>query len=229
MHLIRELHRGMRGPDVRAMKRALRKAGTARGLVMSSNFGKQAASDLRSFQRRHGLVADGVLGKMTFQKLAPYVDRYGRWLFSKAPHQTEQELMFARMVAAMHYMAEHTPGYVLGGGHGIPVEDINPNAGTDCSSSCAWVLWKGGFLPGKTITPLSWEFLDWGLPGSGNFFSLEVSPSHADGIAHVWIRLYKTHFWRFDTSPHGDGGKGPKLRMLPRFTFGFIPRHWKGL
>lgn len=230
MHLIRELHRGMRGPDVRALKRALKKAGYGRGIVISARFGQQVFLDLKSFQRRHGLQADGVLGPETFKDLLPYVDRFGRLLFSRAPRQTEADKTFAKLIAAMHLMSDHTPGYVLGGGHGIAVKHISPYAGTDCSSSCAFVLGKAGLIDPNRITPLSWDYLLWGLPGNGKYFTVEASPSHADGIAHVWIRLHKTKYWRFDTSPQGDGaGSGPRLRMLPRFTRGFVPRRWKGL
>ena len=230
MKLIRELHRGMRGPDVRAMKRALRKAGFGKGIVISPSFNKPAYLDLRSFQHSKNLHVDGVLGEDTFKALSPYVDRYGRLLFSRAPHESDSDKTFNKLLAAMHYMADHTPGYQLGGGHGIPVEDINPRERTDCSSSTAYVLEKADLLPGKMITPLSWDFVNWGMPGEGDYFTVEASPSHLGSRAHVWIRLHKTRYWRFDTSPQGDGaGAGPRLRMLPRFTSGFVARRAKGL
>lgn len=225
MKLIRELHRGMRGPDCRAMKRALKKAGFGRGIVISNSFGKAAYRDLRLFQQKHGLHVDGVLGPQTFAKLLPFVDAYGLKLFRKAPVMTPEEIAFAKLLAAMHLMAAHTPGYLLGGEHGIPLEKINPYHPTDCSSSCSYVLWKAGLLHGARAR-VSWEFDDWGWEGTGRLFTVHCNSEH------VWIQLNPIKsggYWRFDTSPHGDGGRGPRLRRLPRFTTTFLHRHWKGM
>ena len=222
MKLIRELHRGMRGPDVRALKRALRKAGYRRGIVLSSYFGDAVHRQLIAFQKSRHLAPDGELGPKTFAKLLPYVDRYGRKLFSQAPRMSEADLVYAKLLKACHEMADATPGYLLGGGHGIRISQINIHGPTDCSSSTSWVTWKAGLLPDVT-TLLSWDFETWGLPGTGKYFTIYSNSEH------VWIRLYKGPFWRFDTSPHGDGGRGPRLRRLPRFTFGFVPRHARGL
>ena len=231
MQLPRELHRGMRGPDVRALKRALKRAGYGKGIVLTGHFGKAVYDDLRAFQHRHGLQADGVLGPATFAKLLACYDKYGRWLVSKAPKQTAESLAFHKLMSAMHYMADHTPGYLLGGGHGIRIATINPLGYTDCSSSVSYVLWKAGLLSGEETTLLSWDFLDWGEPGWGNYFSV-MSNGYRGEQSHVWIKLNPLKsggYWRFDTSPHGDGGRGPHLRRLPRFTTGFWPRHWKGM
>lgn len=230
MQLIRELHRGMRGPDVYALKRALRQAGYGKGIILSRSFGKAVQDDLKAFQKHNHLKADGVLGARTFEKLRHYVDAYGRKLFAKAPRETEADKVFNRLLAAMHEMSDHTPGYLLGGGHGILVRLINPRGYTDCSSSSAYVLWRAGVLSGDIVTPLSWDFLKWGTPGYGTHFTV-MSNGYAGHNSHVWIRLHKGRYWRFDTSPHGDGaGSGPRLRILPRLSWGFSPRHanWKG-
>jgi alpha-tubulin suppressor-like RCC1 family protein len=67
---------------------------------------------------------------------------------------------------------------------------------------------------------VSGEFNGWGKAGTGKYFTVYCNSTH------VFIRLHKSQWWRFDTSPHGDGGRGPKLRYLPRFTGGFATRHW---
>ncbi len=222
MLLIRELHRGMRGPDVRALKRALKKAGFGKGIVLTARFGSSTYADLILFQRKHGLTPDGVLGQKTLEKLWPFVDKYGRSLFKRAPKQSPEDLIFDKLFAAMKLMSDLTPGYLLGGGHGIPLWQIDPSGRTDCSSSCSYVLWKAGLLNAPRAL-VSWELEDWGLSGTGKYFTV-----YANG-EHVWIRLYKTRYWRFDTSPHGDGGRGPHFRILPRFTSSFVARHAKGM
>jgi hypothetical protein len=216
----------MRGPDVRALKRALKKSKHGKGIVLTNTFGKAVYADLRAFQRQHGLRVDGVLGQVTFAKLLPYVDAYGRKLFKKAPHESEADKTFNKLFAAMKLMSDHTPGYQLGGGHGVPLP-LNPYRASDCSSSCSNVLFLAGLLD-RNYSLLSWDFLAWGLPGNGTHFTVETN-GYAGHNSHVWIRLHKTRYWRFDTSPHGDGGRGPKLRMLPRLSWGFHPRHAKGL
>lgn len=232
MQLIRELHRGMRGPDVRAMKRALKRAGCGNALIMSKRFGSAAQADLMAFQRHHHLKVDGVLGQKTLDKLWPFVDAYGRKLFRKAPKQRTEDLVFARLLSAMHTMNDNESGYALGAGHGVSLDSIPLwfHVRWDCSSSVSKVLHEVGLLP-QDIALLSWDFLHWGEPGSGELFSV-MSNGFRGEQSHVWIKLNPLKsggYWRFDTSPHGDGGTGPRLRRLPRFTLGFSPRHAKGM
>lgn len=80
---VRTLHQGDTGSDVRAVKRALRKAGFGRGITITSKLGKTATADLERFQAHAHLKADGVYGAVTHAKLAPFFDSFGVSLLNK--------------------------------------------------------------------------------------------------------------------------------------------------
>jgi hypothetical protein len=222
----RSIHRGDKGPDVFGLKRTLIKAKfgyliATRG-PMAETFGPGVEKALKTFQKQHGLTADGVLGKKTFQKLIPYMDQYSISLFAEAPTKTPQEEKFARLLEIMKAMTQQTPGYLWGGGHGPKLRYIRYSQGLDCSSSCSKALYDAGLFP-DSVAWVSGTFeYRYGTRGTGKLFTVYANSGH------VWIRLYKSQYWRFDTSPHGDGGRGPRLRRLPRFTFRFVPRHARG-
>lgn len=80
---VRALHQGDTGPDVRAVKRALRKAGFGHGITITSTLGKTAVRNLERFQLRNHLAADGIYGPATHKLLEPFVDRYGAELLDQ--------------------------------------------------------------------------------------------------------------------------------------------------
>lgn len=84
----RTLHRGMKGRDVLAVKRALAHAKYRRwGFGFNIYFLRRLASDLKRFQHAHGLRADGVYGPKTHAKLMHYFDHYGASLMVKVSHK----------------------------------------------------------------------------------------------------------------------------------------------
>jgi peptidoglycan hydrolase-like protein with peptidoglycan-binding domain len=215
---VRMVRLGSIGTDVLAIKRALIKSGYGAGIALSPKFGAAVVKDLRRFQQNHRLHVDGVYGEKTHEKLAPYFDRYGIWLLQRA----ENPLPWQRLLKAMQLISDNTPGYVYGGGHGALLKDVSVKQGLDCSSSCSLALWKAGLFPDNTAWVSGNFALHYGLPGKGRFFTVYANNEH------VWIRLERSRWWRFDTSPHGDGGRGPKLRYLPRSSSDFTARHWPG-
>lgn len=58
----------MRGEDVRLLQKQLKKKGYDPGTI-DSIFGKKVEAAVRSFQRDHGLIDDGVVGRLTWGKL----------------------------------------------------------------------------------------------------------------------------------------------------------------
>jgi hypothetical protein len=224
--LKRSIHRGDKGPDVLALKRTLVKAKFGYLIVTqgpgAQTFGPGVEKAMKKFQKQHGLLVDGVLGLKTFRKLIPYMDAYSISLFASATTKTPAEETFARLLSIMKAMTQQTPGYVWGGGHGQRLSEVHYWQGLDCSSSCSKALFDAGIFP-DSYAWVSGKFETYyGARGTGKMFTVYAN------YEHVWIRLYKTPYWRFDTSPHGDGGRGPKLRRLPRFTFRFTPRHREG-
>lgn len=129
------------------------------------------------------------------------------------------------LVAACKEIHDAGVPYVYGGGHGTLQSDF-PRSGLDCSSSSSYALMKAGygFKPGDG-TKVSGAFAaSWGEPGEGRTFTVWANGEH------VWIEIKGDPQWkRFDTSPHGDGGSGPRLRTTARSDTGrFTARRWPG-
>jgi cell wall-associated NlpC family hydrolase len=100
--------------------------------------------------------------------------------------------------------------YKWGGGHG----DFD-DTGYDCSGAVSRVLNAMGQLD----SPLdSTALRRWGERGRGAWVTVYTNRSHA----YVVIAGL-----RFDTS--GRGGKGPRWRIEPRPSRGFVARHPEGL
>lgn len=239
-NMVRTLKPGMRGKDVEAHKRAVARAlgnGRLRTLVAQpigtrQLFGPFFTRNVKLVQKQAGIPQTGIIGPSTHEWLLA-----GGWFDARAlalydayvTEHTKPDTLtdFEELVTVMQLMSALTPGYLLGGGHGIPLSQVRYDQRLDCSSSTSKALWDAGMLHASTAL-LSWDFLEWGEPGKGERFTVYTN-GRSGKDSHVWIRLHGTRWWRFDTSPHGDGGSGPRLRYLPRFTLGFRPRHWPGL
>ena len=222
--LNRSIKAGDSGPDVLALKRALARArGKQKGVVPTRRFGGALNRSLRRFQKLNGLPVDGVYGDRTHKILAPFFDAYGRRLLRQAPKLTPQEETFNRLLSFMEKITRDTPGYLYGGGHGEPLSGLQTTQALDCSSSCSLALDHEGMFNDDWAWVSGTFSYQYGQPGGGKFFTV-----YANG-EHVWVRLHKGPYWRFDTSPHGDGGRGPRLRKIPRFTGRFAARHWPGM
>jgi peptidoglycan hydrolase-like protein with peptidoglycan-binding domain len=72
----RDLERGMAGKDVLALQRALSRAKFHSWNLRTGQFGAQLQKDVKRFQATHGLVSDGVYGKLTHSKLAKFYTAY---------------------------------------------------------------------------------------------------------------------------------------------------------
>jgi hypothetical protein len=69
----------------------------------------------------------------------------------------------------------------------------------------------------------SW-FETWGEAGRGKYITI-----HAN-YEHVWMEFSLPEgYFRFDTSPHGDGGSGPRVRTRERSDYNFVHRHPKNM
>lgn len=115
--------------------------------------------------------------------------------------------------------------YVWGGGHGGSLANASPKSGLDCSSSCSLALYRANLFQGKTQSLVSGAFNTWGAPGPGKYFTVWYHSGHVFIDLTVPGRSGK----RFDTSPHGSGGSGPRIRNAHRSTAGFSSRHFPGL
>jgi Putative peptidoglycan binding domain len=91
--LVRLLERGDRGPDVVAVKRMTSRAGVGYPKQVrvkgrfDNLFGEKLEAAIKRFQKKKGLVDDGVVGYMTFKALVKHADAYDSKLlrdFAKA-------------------------------------------------------------------------------------------------------------------------------------------------
>lgn len=122
----------------------------------------------------------------------------------------------ARRISGRHYP------YVWGGGHARAGEPSG--GGYDCSGSVVAALAAAGlgYHPGGHVDVSGTIASSWGEPGHGRHFTVWAN------AGHVWIQFHGMGAWRFDTSPYGSGGRGPRLRSSSRPTSGFTARHWPG-
>lgn len=113
--------------------------------------------------------------------------------------------------------------YVYGGGHGPPLSKVTVHQGLDCSSSTSRALYHNGLL-GSTVAQVSGWFETWGARGRGKYVTVHASADH------VWVEFTLPEGWsRFDTSPHGSGEFGPRVRTGKRSDIRFVHRHPPGL
>lgn len=101
------IRHGQRGSDVLAVKRAMKKMGTAGSKkLVTAGYDGLFAGDvfiqcIQNVQKNHHLKADGIYGRATHAVIAPHFDRYGVSLYKAArirkppipapPHSTAQK------------------------------------------------------------------------------------------------------------------------------------------
>lgn len=122
---------------------------------------------------------------------------------------------------AAKFISDQGRPYVYGGGHGPTLKSLRGGGGLDCSSSTALALWMAGQMEGDVAQVSGWFASSYGAPGPGEFVTIWAHSGH------VWIEFNLPGLpgKRFDTSPHGSGGSGPRMRYTERSHAGFTPRH----
>jgi len=216
-----QIKMGSKGNQCIAVKRALARAGFgdlyAKG-TKTPLFGPYAVKNTKHFQAAHGIDQTGVVGPVTFEKLAPFFDAYSKSLYMVPK---DEALATARQMVQFG-MLFHT-GYQWGGEHDSTLQDDTPNDWFDCSSSVSFMLWHFGLMPIDHAEVSTW-FEGYGVSGAGKYVTIFAN------WEHVWIRFdLPEGYYRFDTSPHGDGTRGPRIRTRRRSESNFHVRHPKGL
>ena len=163
---------------------------------------------VKRWQRRHGLVADGVVGPQTRSAMG-----LGRGRSSSAAAAAPEAAAVAggrlsRLIRAANRIA--TAPYRYGGGHGS-----YRDSGYDCSGSISYALHFAGLLR----TPLdSSGFMSYGLPGKGRHVTIYAHPGHAYMVVDGR---------RFDTSARRETGS--RWTSTHRSPAGYTVRHPPGL
>jgi len=222
------------GKDVVAVKRAISRAGLWPWTTFNGTYTAAFAKAVGEFQKQKGMGVSGIYGKATHDKLRN-TRRDGvpdEWAFDAEAiklmqaqmlilHPVDAELATAKKMLA--YCRQFDGPYVYGGEHDSTLADDTPHGNYDCSSSTSLLFYHFGLL-GSTRAQVSEWFESWGLAGRGNYVTV-----HANGD-HVWTEFSMPEgYYRFDTSPHGDGPRGPRVRTRSRPDSGFVHRHPKGM
>lgn len=199
------------GTSVSDLQRAL-------GIPVDGTFGSQTARAVRSFQRNHGLTADGVVGPSTWAALG--VKGATKVLRRDSAHHRSgggtgggggggggMPSAVTRAIAAADAIA--TAPYRYGGGHGS-----FQDSGYDCSGSVSYVLHGAGVLS----SPLDSTALEsYGAPGPGRYITIYANSGHT---------FMTINGRRYDT---GWGGEGNRWASGSRPTGGYVVRHPPGL
>jgi peptidoglycan hydrolase-like protein with peptidoglycan-binding domain len=215
----RTLKGGMRGHDVRVLQDYLTRAGIS--TPVDGVFGPGTKSNVRRFQRGHGLTADGVVGPATVQSLrnaaeggsagdsgdpAPAPVGHARLRADgTAVAPADAPAAIKGVIAAGNRIA--TMPYVYGGGHGT----WNDN-GYDCSGSVSYALHGGGLI-GTQLDSTSFE--SWGSRGDGRWITIYANSGHAFMVVAGL---------RFDTS----GASPSRWQSDMRSGDGYVVRHPSG-
>lgn len=103
------IYPGDKGRDVKAVKHALWRFGHREINRKSKKAGEAFVRDLKTFQKNHGLHADGVYGPATHAKIAPEFTSYERWLYRTSKRRDPQRHKRARLVHWALWGVAHEP------------------------------------------------------------------------------------------------------------------------
>lgn len=99
-------------------------------------------------------------------------------------------------------------GYLYGGGHGVPLSQIQ--TAYDCSSSVSYLLYAAGLLGGEYAED-STELASFGDPGPGKYVSIYANAGHAF-IYVGGLRFDTVDAPEYDSGPN-SGKPGPRWRV----------------
>lgn len=214
----RTLRTGSSGHDVRVLQDFLGRAGIP--TPVTGYYGKVTRGHVRSFERKHGLPADGILSGAVARALRLAVGGGASSMEPTGPpgratlnsdgtaNAPGNAPPAVRALIAAGNRIAFKP-YVWGGGHASFTA-----RGYDCSGSVSYALHGGGLL---SVSRDSTGFESYGSHGSGRWITIYANAGHA----------YMTVAGlRFDTS--GRSGSGSRWQRAHRSGAGYVARHPNG-
>jgi hypothetical protein len=223
-----------KGTDIQGTKRALSRVGCLKWAKFDNNFYKSTQDAVKKFQKKVSIDQTGRLGEKTFNALAAHkatADHPGENAFDEyanelcwAEYEKRREDPALRKARELLGRCKQFSGpYLYGGGHGTLLAHILLSQGLDCSSSSSKGTFDEDLFEGPYATN-STGFESYGESGRGKYVTIHANSEH------VWIEFTLPEGWfRFDTSPHGCGSRGPRVRTCRRYDSTFVHRHPPGL
>src|SRR5579872_1981014 len=144
----RNIQTGVTGPDVLAVKRALKNWGLnhadpnvpiSKGITQTTAFGQQASDVLVEFKKRRGLLLDPIYTVEAHKYLAPFFDAFGASLMNKEYRILLAQRQRAAYVAALEWGVTHRAQFSYAEVRPIPINAApfgTEHIVTDCSG---WV------------------------------------------------------------------------------------------
>lgn len=163
----RAIERGTRGRDVIGAKRAIWKANDLKVPKGASQlFGSIAVRELEKFQHRVGLKADGILGRNTLKKLAPYFDAYAFLLYVGYPPSSSATKQKQNLFVA-YMMWGYNEKNLIGYSEYRPMIYMNNLKELPISEDCSSFYTKGAKFAGfKDPNGYSPQYPGWGYTGT---------------------------------------------------------------
>ena len=126
---------------------------------------------------------------------------------------------------AAHDIARQGRAYRFAGGHGTPLESLDPRAPLDCSSAASLILRHGGVFDASSAWSSDRLADRWGAIGEGRYVTVWANDEH------VWLefKLDADHGERFDPTPSRLAPNAGWLSRRNGPTSDYTPRHWPGL
>jgi len=223
-----------KGTDVQGIKRAFSRIGLIPWVKFDNIYNKKLEAAVTKFQWSHDIEGTGKYGEATHKALvaakavAPHsgetsFDAYAGELLWNEYTKRHEDPALAKARELLTICKKFTGSYLYGGGHGVPLAKIEYDDELDCSASSCKGLYDVDLYDGPYATN-STGLESYGDAGRGRYVTI-----HANW-EHVWIEFTLPDGWyRFDTSPHGCGPRGPRVRTCHRFSDSFISRHPKGM
>lgn len=216
----RVLHKGMAGGDVRALQRALHKAGY-RKQTPTGEFHDLTRLEVVRFQQHHGIHKDrGVVRSNTWTALQPYFDTYDKYLVEQVHIALPIVDKLDKFVSVAWWYYYHRPfGYI----QQRPMTDTAPPPNQDSSMDCSEFVYvcaqaaglpdPSGYIPGYQNYGNTDSFLhNMKHIGSSAVKAGDLSfydnPGHV-GIVVGWSDRYKDHM----VIEHGSSG-GPNYTYM---------------
>ncbi len=223
LELPRLIELGSKGRDVRALKRALRRAGHwPQGVRITNVFDETTDEAVRAFQRASRLEIDGQVGENTFGALLPHYDAWSRVLVERVakkmkrlanPSGKRQRIVAAAFVGYTNRDRIH---YTQDGRRmqGVREQRRLPSFPEfeDCSSFATWCYWVAGapdpngrgydglgftgtqIGPGKKVTEPR--------PGDLVFYGWEPAPRNCPKHVAVYVGNGKVVSHGSESGPH---------------------------